>query len=330
MYIAYAVVLLLIVGGIHALRQYLFNVSQAPKNHEPFAGKLFEAGEATIAYRPAAVKAHATVVAMPGFLEDHRYFTGLYSDPDVELVLINSCNYHPPVIPNNRESCGFFNNYGFDLGSIEYDAAVLNWAVENLVTTNKMRLHGHSRGGAVVLEALKQNPSLHRESEVVLEAPVLPQGKGYPALEAAFGTIGLYLLPLIVPLIKRIPAGLYLPILYRPMNERKKTLLPGLFYNPKNYRTIVENIHSLEQWMEQNDFSIYQNVKNGVILIAEKDTVLDRKSMLASAHKAGDGVSVIETKNTSHFVSLDDPAVVPLISKSNDIKGSPKSVVFSR
>ena len=320
MYTVYVVALLLIMGGVHALRQYLLNASQSPHNHEPFAGEIFKAGQATIAYRPARIEANATVIAMPGFLEDHRYFTGLYSDPDLELILINSCNYHPPVIPSKQKTCGFFNSHGFDLDSIEYDAAVLNWAMENLVSTNQVRLHGHSRGGAVVLEAIKQKPDLHKESEALLEAPVLPQGKGHPSLELGLGRVGLYFLPLFAPLIKRTPADLYLPILYRPLNERKKTLLPGLFYNPKNYRTILDNVHSMERWMNENNSSIYAHVNSGLFLIPEKDTILDRKSMLASAKQAGSQLSVVETKGTSHFVSLDDPYIVPVLSRNKNIK----------
>ncbi len=49
-----------------------------------------------------------------------------------------------------------------------------------------------------------------------------------------------------------------------------------------------DNIHSLERWMNENDFSIYQYVKCGVILISEKDTILDRASMLASGQQVGD------------------------------------------
>ena len=309
----YLVLLLLLAGGIHALRRHLLNAPQAQKNHEPFSGRIYKVGQAMVAYRPAQTRATATVVAMPGFLEDQRYFTGLYSDPNVELILINSCNYHIPVIPNNPKLCEFFNQHNFKLGSIEYDAAVLNWAVENLVTTKQVRLHGHSRGGAVVLEAIKQQPNLHINNEALLEAPVLPKAKGHPALELALGTVGLYLLPLTTPIIKRIPAGLYIPFLYQPMNQRKKILLSGLFHNPKNYQTIIDNIHFLEEWMENNDYSIYKHVKNGTILIGEKDTVLDRKSMLESALKSGDNICVIETKNTSHFVSLDAPQLIPAI-----------------
>ncbi|MBV1869946.1 MAG: alpha/beta hydrolase [Gammaproteobacteria bacterium] len=315
----YVAVIVVFAVGVHALRQYLMTAEQVPKNHEEFSGKLFKVGQAVVAYRPAKNQATATVIAMPGFLEDHRYFTALYNESDVELLLINSCNYHPPVIPCNPKSCGFFNRLGFQEGSIEYDAAVLNWVAENLVTTNNIRLHGHSRGGAVVLEAIKQQPDLHQASEVVLEAPVLPQAKGYPALELALGTVGLYLLPLTSPIIKRIPAGLYVPLLYRPINNRKAALLGGMFYNPKNYKTIIDNVQFLSEWMDGNDFSIYKNVHKGTILIGEKDTVLDRRSMLASALKGGDNIRVVETKNTSHFVSLDTPEVVPPIERVSNL-----------
>lgn len=313
MVISYVVSFLVSLAALHLLRQHLCTLVQAPVNHEAFTGKLYKVGDSVVAYRPARIKARATVIAMPGFLEDHRYFTQLYNDDDIELILINSCNYHPPVIPNHAENCGFFNKNGFPLASVDYDAAVLNWATQTLVTTDQVRVHGHSRGGAVVLEAVKQNPALHQQHEIVLEAPVLPQGKGHPSLEMALGTsVGLYLLPLFVPLLKRIPVDLYAPIIYRPLNQRKKEVVAGLFYNPKTYQTILDNIHDLEQWMQKTDYSIYQFVRRGIILIGEKDTVLDRASMLLSARQAGNQFKVIETRNTSHFVSLDDPASVPV------------------
>lgn len=308
---AYVGLILVSIAGLHVLRQYLCLAPQAPLNHEAFNGKLYKVGNAVVAYRPARGKAQKTVIAMPGFLEDHRYFTQLYTQDDVELILLNSCNYHPPVIPNHAENSSFFNKNGFVEGTIAYDAAVLNWATQNFATTQQVRLHGHSRGGAVVLEAIKQNPVLHKNHEVVLEAPVLPQGKGYPALELALGRVGLYLLPLFVPLLKRIPVDLYASLIYRPLNLRKKHLIAGLFYNPKTYQTILDNVHDLEQWMQQSDYSIYQHVAHGYVLIGEVDTVLDRSSMLLSAHQAGERLKVIETKNTSHFVSLDDPLTVP-------------------
>lgn len=314
MIIAYVGLFLVSIAGLHVLRQYLCLVPQAPVNHEAFHGKLYKVGNAVVAYQPARVKAKRTVITMPGFLEDHRYFTQLYTQDDVELILLNSCNYHPPVIPNHAENCSFFNKNGFIEGTIAYDAAVLNWATQNLVTTQQVRVHGHSRGGAVVLEAVKQNPDLHKKHEVVLEAPVLPQGQGYPALEFAFGAVGLYLLPLFVPLLKRIPVDLYASIIYRPLNPRKKTLIAGLFFNPRTYQTILDNVHDLEQWMQQTDYSIYQHVTRGYVLIGEVDTVLDRSSMLLSARQAGERLTVIETKNTSHFVSLDDPSAVPTLS----------------
>lgn len=320
MAIAYVVLFLVLIAGLHVLRQYLCTLAQPPVNHEAFTGKLYKVGDSVVAYRPARTKARATVITMPGFLEDHRYFTQLYNDDDVELILVNSCNYHPPVIPNHAENCGFFNKNGFALGSVEYDAAVLNWATQTLVTTDQVRVHGHSRGGAVVLEAVKQNPALHQRHEIILEAPVLPQGKGHPSLEMAFGAVGLYLLPLFVPLLKRIPVDLYAPIIYRPLSQRKKEVVAGLFYNPKTYQTILDNIHDLEQWMQKTDYSIYQFVTRGIILIGEKDTVLDRASMLLSARQAGNQFKVIETRNTSHFISLDDPDSVPVFSTVKALK----------
>lgn len=317
MTVAYVGLILVSIAGLHVLRQYLCFVQQTPVNHEAFNGKLYKVGNAIVACRPAPGKAKKTVITMPGFLEDHRYFTQLYTQDDVELILINSCNYHPPVIPNHAENCSFFNKNGFIEGTIAYDAAVLNWATQNFATTPQVRVHGHSRGGAVVLEAIKQNSALHKTHEIVLEAPVLPQGKGYPALELALGRVGLYLLPLLVPLLKRMPVDLYASLIYRPLNPRKKNLIAGLFYNPKTYQTILDNVHDLEHWMQQTDYSIYQYVPHGYVLIGEVDTVLDRSSMLLSARQAGDRLQVIETPNTSHFISLDDPLVVPPLAAVN-------------
>lgn len=302
--------ILLIFTTIHFTRRYLLSVEQSPKNNESFNGQLYSVGDASVACRKTRSTPKFTVIAMPGFLEDQRYFYDLYKDDDIELILLNSSNYHVPVIPCQLEKCDFSNTNKYEPDSIEYDAAVLNWATRNLASTNQIRLHGHSRGGAVVLEAVKQAPELHENSEVLIEAPVLPQGKGYPALEIAFGKVGLYLLPLFIPIIKRIPANLYISVLYRPLNKRKESLLSGLFYSPKYYQTIINNIYTLERWMNENDFSIYDNVTKGYILIGEKDTVLDRKSMLESAHHAH-SLKVIETHKTSHFVSLDNPDVVP-------------------
>jgi hypothetical protein len=52
---------------------------------------------------------------------------------------------------------------------------VLIQAVKNLASTGELLLRGHSRFGAVVLEAIKQDQELFKNATVRLEAPVLPE-----------------------------------------------------------------------------------------------------------------------------------------------------------
>jgi alpha-beta hydrolase superfamily lysophospholipase len=52
--------------------------------------------------------------------------------------------------------------------TIKDDVAVVIQAVKHLANTDELLLHGHSRGGAVVLEAIKQNPDLFKNAKVLL------------------------------------------------------------------------------------------------------------------------------------------------------------------
>ena len=303
--------------AVHVLRQYLVKAEQKINTDEPFDGVSYQVGAACVGHRKIHTTPEKTIICMPGFLEDHRYFTELYSDPDIELILLNSANYHFPVTNPQIQLTGFNNEQGYAENTVKYDAAVLNWALENLASTNNVRVHAHSRGGAVALEAASQDPALHKDNDFILEAPVLPNGKAWLPLDNVLGgRTSQYLLPLFVPIIKRAPAKLYAPILFRPLTPRKKMLIAGLFYAPKTYQTIIDNVADLEQWMATADKGLFDNINHGVILIGQKDTVLDRASMLASARSAGDKFRIIETQGTTHFITQDAPDYIPSLSCS--------------
>lgn len=297
--------------GVHLLRQHQLRRPQAAINHEDFPGVIYEVGAAYVAHRPAHAPVQLTVVAVAGFLEDFRYFTELYADPALELILINNSGYHCPDQHQTPRRPTWAEPIAEEVGSIEYDARVLNLALSHLAQGQQLRVHGHSRGGAVVLEAARQAPAAFKTAEVILEAPVLPGAAAYPLLELAFNPVGLYLLPFNFALLKRSNPELFAKWMYPPLNPRKLELIKGLYFNPRSYEIILKNVHSMRRWITQTDRSIYACVRQGMILIPEHDTVLDRASMLASARLAAPALQVVETRGTSHFVTLDQPQVVP-------------------
>lgn len=313
-WLALAVIVLLVVGVV-LLRRYQLHRLQTRGNHEPFDGTVYRVGEAFVAVRAGADPPRCSVIAMHGFLEDHRYFTALYRDPSVDLILITSGDYNVPVRDVQPRAAPWMRPIEYELGTIEYDAAVLNQALENLPRSAHVRLHGHSRGGAVVLEAAMQRPDLHqrseREIEVVLEAPCLPGGRAHANMEARLSVLGRFLLPFAMPLIKRLPPEVYGRALYGPLSGRKRELLRGYPRNPRHYATVLVNAASIREWMAGQDASVYQGVGRGWILVGQDERILDRDSMLASAHQAGHALEVVETVQTTHFISLDQPDQVP-------------------
>lgn len=318
--------LLLIAAAIviHHYRGKFLYAWQPRVNDEPFEGDLYQVGECYVAKRANASKPTQTLVCIHGFLEDMRYFTEVYQDPSIELIMINSCGYHSPFSLNNLLKPDWAVSVPYPEGSIEYDANVLAQAVENLATTKKIRLHGHSRGGAVVLEAIKQRPDLLGKLEVVLEAPILPKGKPYPALALVFNKVGLYLLPITFTLFKKIPFDIYSGV-YKPLTPRKRELLAGLMHNPKTFTTILENAHNMNEWWDHAELSLYDKVAKGTILIGAEDKVLDVRSMTASAEASHKNINVVITEGTTHFISLEAPRYARELAE-NTVKTSSKKI----
>ena len=60
-------------------------------------------------------------------------------------------------------------------------------------------------------------------------------------------------------------------------------------------------------------FDLYDNFFEAKVLVGERDTTLDRASMVASAEQGRErnsGVAIIETSGTNHFICLERPEVV--------------------
>ena len=309
------IVILVLVTLVHGLRTRLLRQRLPARNHETFEGVIEQVGESVVAYRSAGPSPHQSVIAIHGFLEDFRYFTALYRDSSLELVLVNNSGYHCPVIgrPAARASWSEVDN-PYPVGSIEHDAFVFNLALTHRVTGARVRAHGHSRGGAVILEAARQNPALFRDVEVILEAPVLPAGRGHPLLELAFSAPGRYLLPFTFTLLRQIDVVRFGGFVFAPLNPRKIELLRGLYFAPRTFQVVLDNLASMRTWIARRDSALFAHIPNGTILIGARDRVLDRAAMLRSARSArsaGARWQVIETRGTSHFVSLDQPGAVP-------------------
>ncbi len=299
---------------VHRFRQRRLFVELPKRNHEAFEGSLFQVDRSLVAYRPARNGSSQTVVAMHGWVEDHRYFTELYGPSDAELILINSCDYHGPNIEQQRETPSWAQIPNYGLGSIEYDASILIQAVQNLATGSQLRLHGHSRGGAVVLESLKQNHDLLKKAEVILEAAILPEAPvlpEVPIVSNVMSTVAPYILPLVGVMMSRVKIPSLAMSQFGPVTPRKTHLIQGLFNNPKYPQILEENIKSMQRWPLENSVDLYDLASHGAILIGEKDTVLSVKKMLASARRNKGNLKVVETKGTSHFITLDAPHYVP-------------------
>ena len=248
------------------------------------------------------------MIAMHGFLENPCYFTRYYDEPDIELILLTSGDYHVPFTHAEYRQAEWERSPPYLLGTIEYDAAVLVQALEHLPTTRSIRVHGHSRGGAVVLQAAALRPDLFRRVEVVLEAPVLPGGKTrQPAIP---GT--LWIVPYFFLLWRRHPISPLSRHIYGRLDDaRKRSLLEALPFNPRRLVTVTRNMRSLLSWMRTRDVGLYRNVERGVILIADNDHVLRPGAMRNSAKHAEGRLRIVEVGNCSHFILFDRPDALP-------------------
>lgn len=310
---------LVLIGGIAALRQRQLDRPTWPIYAKDFDGDILRIGACHALVRRAAVAPRATVVCVPGFLEEVWYFDGLYEDPDLDCIYLNNADYHvTTVAPEARaQAVDWDRPQPYAVGTISHDAAVLNQVLTHLLRDAPVRLHGHSRGGAVVLEAALQSPELHRrlEIEYVLEAPVLPQGRIHPSLALAATAPGLWLLPALFPLLRRLPMRELGRLAFGPPHGQKLELASRLWFNARRARTVVTNVSDIQSWMSSRTTGAYDALREARvwILVAERDLILSRRHMARSARQAVGAARVAEVPATSHMLAQDAPQEIPAV-----------------
>lgn len=312
----FVLVLLIVVAVLVWLRgRLLRRLCRAPAGR-PFDGVVYRVGEAAVAERTGRAP-YATVICMHGFVENGHYFTRFYGDPAIQLILLTSANYHVTLLGADRREAPWATAPDAVAGSIEYDAMVLLQALEHLPRTGSIRVHGHSRGGAVVLEAAARRPDLFADVEVVLEAPVLPQADVRLSLLAVI----LWWLPLLAPLWRVMPLGLPGSRRWGRLDDpHKRALISDFPFNAKDSATLVANLHSIGEWIRRRNVDVYRNVARGVILIPDDDRVLDTDTMRHSAQQAAPQLRVIEVDRSSHFVLLDRPDAIPPLRRPDETR----------
>lgn len=278
---------------------------------EMFSGRVYRVGKGAVSVRNHSGEAAQTVIGVHGFLENHCYFTQAYESPTTELILLTCSNYHIPVNGVTPESADWEVPIKYLEATIEYDACILNQALANLPSTDSVRVHGHSRGGAVILEAVRQRPELYENVEIILEAPVLPQAKLHALVTTLLEPVSHGMWPWLIRIINSAPSSAYGQTFFGKMNPRKKQLLSHLFSATRDHLTIVRNIENIMAWTERTDVDIYQNIRHGTFLIPQVDRILDRTSMLNSARQSPTTVRIIETQALSHFITLDSKEWIP-------------------
>ncbi len=326
---------LLLLLSLHAYREYWYR-RDLPQIHKgEFDGELLKVGSTFIARRPAKNGSTRTLICIPGFLEDMRYFQDVYKNDDAELILLNNANYHCPFLTesdagNVTELDWPKNPYA--IGTIEHDAFYLGTALERLATGDDIYLHGHSRGGAVVLDTGRQFPELTnsktRSVRAFLEAAVLPQaltaGKSSDPLPHK---LQCYFIPIFFGLSRNISTErlLKLPMM-RPTNELKTHLCRSVFSVSRSYATCVTNVKSIVAWQRNTQFDVYNNYNSLTVILGERDTTLDVDSMETSAlqgQQCNSGLQILRTAGTNHFISLEQPEIIRAIHRL----GSPNSKV---
>jgi pimeloyl-ACP methyl ester carboxylesterase len=323
--------LIVVVLAVLSVRQWLLNRECGMRPGEAFDGVVYRVGSAAVAER-RSVPDHtgdspkATVICMHGFVENMGYFTQFYQDPDIQLILLTSCGYHVPIADPQYRQASWATVPSADEGTIEYDAMVLNQALEHLPKTDRIRVHGHSRGGAVALEAASLRPDLFEDVEVILEAPVLPQGMPYKSVPEA----QLWCMSFLVPLWRRQPIARHNRAAWGPLDdERKRHLIEGLPFNPKRVSTMVTNMRSIGEWMETRSTCLFANVRRGCVLVPEKDRVLDAKTMYDSASQGATAeFKVVRLESCSHFPLFDCPeSIPPLLLKDKPVELAQQSAM---
>ncbi|QIB50485.1 alpha/beta fold hydrolase [Pseudomonas sp. OIL-1] len=288
------------------VRRFLLRRETPPLQAATFDGEIFKVGKAAIARR-AGTDTKSSVVVVHGFAENFTYFSRYYAAPHLELIKLSCADYHLPVENPNYVAAEWTFVPKHQPGTIAYDAAVLNLAIEHLVSHSSLRVHGHSRGGAVVLEAARQRPDLFVDAEVILEAPMLPQARPVQQISPIIA----WLLPFYLAAWQQQPISDKNRSRWGSLEDpHKRDLVMGFPFNARHLSTMVTNIQDMADWTASTGPDIYRHVRCGAVLVPAEDRILDTASMRVSAQQA-ENLQVIEIENGSHFVIHDHPSSVP-------------------
>ena len=304
--------------ALHLYRHFILNKTNEALPTIPFAGDIFLLGDNVVAKKENQGSPTKTVICMPGFMETFSYYFDLYDgQQDIEVILVNNCSYHAPLCTKSAAIPDWYNKRNpYQSGTIEHDAWVFSQVVIHLPTTDQVVVQGHSRGGAVVLEAVKMlrqsgQLSAAMKLSALLEAPVLPQGKARGDHAPLWMRLAMrYFMPMVFNYYRR-NALAYLKFggYKYPATDVKQNIISQYFGNPKQYHIALTNVKSIDDWFKSNGPATYDYCEDVAVMVPERDIVLDRKSMLASAESAGH-VKVIHVPRADHFISLERPEFV--------------------
>jgi pimeloyl-ACP methyl ester carboxylesterase len=299
---------LIIAVAVYSIRRYILNRQQPQLAFAPFEGELYLAGTSFVAKKPGT--SGRTIICMPGFLEDMRYFTELYADSKDELIFINNANYHCPFPQQALVRVGWNKQNPHAIGTIKHDAFVMAQVIQQLAGNTTLCLHGHSRGGAVVLEICRQFPELCESVSALLEAPVLPQGKLAGQSDKLMKRGGLILFPLVLALIRYLP--LKLRLLSPAMNVStpyKRQIFGDISRVSKQYQTTVTNVKDIIDWQASANWQAFNHFQSITVMVGERDSILSRRAMIDSTTQLPD-IKLIKTHKTDHFIAIEQPQLV--------------------
>lgn len=293
--------------GVHSYRNHWLNRPQRFTAATAFDGTLYQVNHTEIIKREASATAQHTVICFPGFMENQHYFLELYAGLDVEFIALNNADYFSGLYAKTTLTPDWATLNPFEMGTIEHDAHVLCQVIEHLATCDRITLHGHSRGGAVILEAARQRPDLAARVTALLEAPLLPQARPAPKLERFARYGGLYVFPLYMGLMRNLPTHRMInDKSHYPLTPRKREIIAGSAHLPKRYSTALRNMLNIRDWQQKTPFDLYGLFSDIRIVLPQQDDVLCRTSMAHSATQHPH-VQIIETRDTNHFISLEQP-----------------------
>jgi pimeloyl-ACP methyl ester carboxylesterase len=307
--------LVLIIVTLHAYRQSWAYRTLEPIYFGELDGDIYRAGDTYIAIRAGHEQSQKTIICVPGYVENMRYFQALYADVDCQLILLNNSDYHCPFKSEAITTLAWEDN-PHPLGTIPHEAFRLGQLIREFASGTNIILHGHSRGGAIVLDAARQFPELVRQQDkqisAILEAPVLPGGllahDGSKPLKAMIAS---YLTPIALGRGRHTTAEQLDKIPFmQPTNAHKTDICLSVFSNAKHYLTNVTNMRDIQHWQRTVGDDVYAHYSQITVVVGERDDVLDNTTIIASAERGqqlNPGITLLQTANTNHFVTLEQP-----------------------